>query len=430
VTLGVYATVSLKRLFFVINGATPKSDVAHYWGGDVIWVTPEDLGKLDGDTIDLSRRRITSSGLSSCGTSLVPPDSIVLSTRAPIGNVAIAGTSLCTNQGCKTLVPRSPDVYPRYFYYQIQSLKSRLTALGNGTTFLELSAGELGRVSVYAPPTNLQINIANFLDRETAEADALIAKYERLISLLEEKRVAFIAEAVTSGLDPSVPTKDSGVAWLGQIPSHWETRRLKFVADLRYGLGQPPPEMDGGLPFVRATNIDQGSISETGMVYVDPNGVPKSRNALLREGEILIVRSGALTGDSAIVPPQYDGSVAGFDIVVTGRQVNPSFLASTMLMPYVRSAQLDLLKTRAAQPHLNVKDVGSVQILLPPCEEQERIAQYIVKLDTKLKKAQNVALDASALAKEHRASLVTAAVAGEIDVNTYRSSKRLLGVRA
>ena len=157
---------ALKRLFKIVNGSTPKSDIASYWDGDVVWVTPEDLGKLQSDSIATTRRQISREGLASCGASVVPPESIILSTRAPIGNIAIAQVPLCTNQGCKSLVPRSCNVFTRYFFYQVQALKRELNVLGNGTTFLELSAEKLGQVVLSVPTHERQKEIADFLDRE------------------------------------------------------------------------------------------------------------------------------------------------------------------------------------------------------------------------------------------------------------------------
>jgi restriction endonuclease S subunit len=194
------------------------------------------------------------------------------------------------------------------------------------------------------------------------------------------------------------------------IPENWGFRRLKFVADLRYGLGQPPPEMPDGIPLIRATNIDAGRIVREGMVYVDPECVPASRNAFLSAGEIIIVRSGALTGDSAIVTEEFDGSVAGFDVVITPRHIHHRFLAWTLLTPFVRSGQLDLLKARAAQPHLNVEEVGSVVICLPPIEVQSEIADYLDGETADIDALVTNYADLIAALEERRSAFVTNAV--------------------
>ena len=266
------------------------------------------------------------------------------------------------------------------------------------------------------PPLPEQRAIAAFLDRETAKIDALVAKKERLIELLQEKRTALISDAVTKGLDPDVPLKDSGVEWLGEIPAHWDSKRLKTISRIRYGLGQPPRESSKGLPLIRATNVTRGRITEKDMVYVDPDDVPIGRDAFLTEGEIIVVRSGAYTADSAIIPKVYDGAVTGYDMVVTVNDALAEFVAVALLCTYVRDAQLVISSMRSAQPHLNAEELGAAVILLPPLPEQRAIAAFLdretAKIDALIAKVQE-AIDRL---KELRTALISAAVTGKIDV--------------
>ena len=244
-----------KRVCRIVNGATPKSAESRYWNGDIPWITPEDLGYLDQGYILSSKRKITWEGYQDCGTTMVPVGSLVLSTRAPIGHLGIAGVKLCTNQGCRSLVFR----YKRsevYYFFQLSACRVDLEALGQGSTFSELSNDRLGDFEIAVPPLPEQRAIAAFLDREIAKIDALVAKKERLIELLQEKRTSLISHAVTKGLDPDVPLKDSGVEWLGEIPAHWEVEQLnrvvtKFV-DYR---GKTPEKVPSGVPLVTAKNI-------------------------------------------------------------------------------------------------------------------------------------------------------------------------------
>src|SRR5262249_7840508 len=113
----------LKHIFKVINGSTPRSSEPAYWDGDILWVTPDDLGSLtDNRIISSTGRMITVEGYQSCGTSLVPTGSLILSTRAPIGHLGIAGATLCTNQGCRSLVFLF-DCVQSFFFYQLQLMK-------------------------------------------------------------------------------------------------------------------------------------------------------------------------------------------------------------------------------------------------------------------------------------------------------------------
>ncbi|KPF78062.1 restriction endonuclease subunit S, partial [Novosphingobium sp. AAP93] len=193
-----WVVTALKRRLDIVGGSTPKSDVEEYWDGDIPWITPADLSRLTDFYIRDALRRITADGLASCGTSMVPAGSIILSTRAPIGSLGIAAVDVCTNQGCKALVPTG--VHGVFLAYVLSICSTELNVRGRGSTFLELSGDELGAFRIAFPAQHEQAAIATFLDRETAKIDALVAEQERLIALLKEKRQAVISHAVTKGL--------------------------------------------------------------------------------------------------------------------------------------------------------------------------------------------------------------------------------------
>ncbi len=195
-----WEAIPLKRTFVILNGSTPKSSEPAYWDGGIPWATPDDLGDLKGNTLETTRRMITQEGYESCCTSLAPAGSLVLSTRAPIGHLAVAGISLCTNQGCRCLVFRNTDDH-RFYYYQLLAAKGELESWGQGSTFKELGRDKLCAVRLLRPPSHEQRAIAAFLDRETAQIDALIEKVEKSIELLREYRTALISAAVTGKID-------------------------------------------------------------------------------------------------------------------------------------------------------------------------------------------------------------------------------------
>ncbi|MGB4123238.1 MAG: restriction endonuclease subunit S, partial [Bacteroidales bacterium] len=232
-----WKTLRIKNVASIVNGSTPSSSVEEYWDGDIIWATPGDFNKFD-KIIDDSESKITEAGYKSCGTSMVPVGSVVITTRAPIGNVLIAGKELCTNQGCKSLVPNR--IESRFLYYIISISSIELNILGQGTTFLELSKESLGTFKLPLPKYDEQLAIANYLDNQTQKIDRLIANKKAQAERLKELRQIEINNAVTKGLKPNaempasskVEMKDSGIEWLGKIPKHWEVKRLKNVADI------------------------------------------------------------------------------------------------------------------------------------------------------------------------------------------------------
>lgn len=369
----------MKDLATIYNGATPKSTVEEYWDGDIAWATPDDLGQLTGSVLVDTRRNLTNEGFANCGASIVPAGSIILSTRAPIGHIAIAGRSMCTNQGCRALV-LTKGVDNRYLYYLLYSVRPVLQSLGQGATFLELSTSKLASVAVPALPLPEQHAIAAFLDRETAKIDDLIAKKEQLIALLQEQRSAIISHAVTKGLDPHAPMKDSGVEWLGEIPSHWEVKRLKHVSP-RQSVGlviNPSTYVDdnGTVPFFFGSNISEGRISIEGVRYISEESNRALKQSRLNAGDLVVVRVG-YPGVTAVVPAELHGSNCASMMIVRSSE---SFISSWLcyvMNSWIGKVNVDLVAYGAAQKQFNISHAVEFIYPVPAVEEQERIVEFL-----------------------------------------------------
>jgi type I restriction enzyme S subunit len=329
------------------------------------------------------------------------------------------------NQHIFKVEPRGCDA--RWFYWCLRAVTLYVEEQAHGIIgMVHVTRGALGAISVPLPTHREQSAIAAFLDRETGKIDALVAAQERLIALLKEKRQAVISQAVTKGLDASAPMKDSGVAWLGQVPEHWEVKRFKNVAEISYGLGQPPAYSEDGTRFLRATNVKRGSLSDEGLVFVAEADLPASRIPRLASGDIVVVRSGAYTGDSALVTLDWDGAIAGFDMVVKvdREKADPEFAAAALLSKYMLDGQINLLRQRAAQPHLNAEELGDLVFLQPSLSEQQAIAMGLGKKSAQFDTLTTEAHRAIALLRERRAALISAAVTGKIDVRGLAATTR------
>lgn len=158
-----WATVALSDVATVVNGGTPKSNVAGYWGGDVQWLTPKDMGQMKGREISETPRTITQAGLKGSSARLVPASSVILSTRAPIGHLAINTVPMAFNQGCRGIIP-GEKLDPVYLYHFLDMSRDVLNELGSGTTFKELSATNLKSVEIPLPPLEEQRRIVAVLD--------------------------------------------------------------------------------------------------------------------------------------------------------------------------------------------------------------------------------------------------------------------------
>lgn len=220
----------IKYMFYVVSGATPKSDNCDYWNGNIIWITPADYKTLD-KYIKSGSRNISKLGLQSCSATLVPSGSIIFSKRAPIGAIAVAEIDLCTNQGCLSCVPRQ-GAHSIFYYYVMSIATEDFELKGTGTTFKEISATSFNDSLLPFPSLSEQNVIANYLDEKCAEIDSIISEAKNCIEEYKQWKSAIIFETVTKGLDPNVEMKDSGVEWIGEIPKEWEIIKIKNVAYL------------------------------------------------------------------------------------------------------------------------------------------------------------------------------------------------------
>lgn len=419
-----WAVEPLKHGFVIVGGSTPKSDEASYWDGNVVWVSPADLSRLPSLYISDSARKITQEGLNSCGTTLVPSGSIVLSTRAPIGSLAIATTALCTNQGCKSLVPRG-GANSLYFAYVLLSATIPLNLRGKGTTFLELSADELAAFRVPMPSSNEQAAIATFLDRETAKIDALIAEQEKLIALLAEKRQATISHAVTKGLNPNAPMKDSGVAWLGEVPEHWDVMPLRRKV-VRLEQGWSPnaasePCLAGGWGVLKISAIKAGRFVEQENKALLKETEP-DESICVQPGDLLITRANTtdLVGDCCVVPSNANPRLMLSDLIYRLRlstDCSSQFFSYVLRSDFGRAQiKSDARGSSMTMAKISQGHIASWLVPLPSLNEQIAIVAF---LDTEAVKLDALCVEANrtvALLKERRSALITAAVTGQIDV--------------
>lgn len=297
-------TSKVKYTFDVINGSTPDSNDFDYWDGEICWITPADMSETG--SISSGERNITKKGYNSCGTSLLPQGSIVISTRAPIGKINLTEEKLCTNQGCKSLVKETDN---RFFYYLLLAGQDQLVRLGRGTTFVELATNDLKSFGIVIPSFPEQQAIADYLDIQCAKIDSIAADLEKQIKLLQKYKKSLITETVTKGLDKSAPTKDSGIEWIGEVPLSWSFKRLKFMLEpcpenMKVGpfgsaLSGSDFTNEGVWVYNQRTVLDENFSDNT--VFISEEKYHEMRGFSVFKGDILITTRGTI-GKVAIVP--------------------------------------------------------------------------------------------------------------------------------
>ena len=289
----------------------------------------------------------------------------------------------------------------------------------NGTSREGLTFEQIGNFTLLLPPMDEQRTIATFLDRETARLDGLIEKRRRMITLLHEKRSSLITQAVTRGLNPDVAFKDSGIEWLGQIPSHWHVKRLRHIGKAVIGLTYDPADVvepSCGVLVLRSSNVQSGRIELEDKVFVKTTVPPR---LLTRIDDILICsRNGsrALIGKSAKIDLQSSGVTFGAFMTIF-RSPHAGYLYyvfNSRLFDYQSGAFLT-----STINQLTVSNLNGFEVPLPPEQEQKEIVSHInkeaVRVDALIERNQRSVLSLT----EYRASLITAAVTGQIDVRAF-----------
>lgn len=319
------------------------------------------------------------------------------------------------------------QVEGKFLFHLISSseIQDLLHSFLASTAIPMLTQEQISNTILLTPPLPEQTAIAAFLDRETARIDALIEKKQRQIELLQEKRAALISQAVTKGLDPTVPMKDSGVPWLGEVPEHWEFKRLKHISPRISGrLVYSPAQYfsEEGVPFLFGTNITNNGISLDNVKRIPPEINQRFSHHALHKDDVVMVRVGA-PGLSLVIPTEAEGlNCASLMIIRKSLKFNSQWLALS-LNSRVGRQQVDLVTYGAAQEQINIGDAVNFTIPTPPLPEQIEISVYCSNIvDSSINKALNKILKSIETLQEYRSALISAAVTGKIDVREETSA--------
>ena len=315
---------------------------------------------------------------------------------------------------------------PRYIFYLLKTLDVRY--LSEGTAVGTLNRNYIHDLLIGIPAAKEQQAIAAFLDRETSRIDELIAKKQRQIELLQEKRSALISHVVTKGLDPNVKMKDSGIEWLGEIPEHWEVRPLKHIkaespnafVDGPFGSNLKTIHFvdNGDVYVVESEFATRGTLNPSNLKTITFEHFETVRRSETHEGDIIIAKIGAYFGLSNILPKLLKRAlVSGNSMKLTvNRNICLVQFIHYQLLNQKWSGAIDLLAGTTAQPALSLGGMNSLKLILPPVKEQSEIVSFLKVEERRLESLSVIVKKSIDLLREYRTALISAAVTGKIDV--------------
>ena len=379
--------VPLKFIAEIVSGGTPKSD-PNNWDGDIPFITPPDLNGLDGDVVSQWERALTDTGTSG---SSITKDAVLLSCRAPIGHVGVVTSEMAFNQGCKSIVPQDAEDLA-YVAYCLVASRRALQALGRGTTFMEISTTQLSNFSIPWPVCMDRRAITRYLDRETSEIDAMLAKLDELREQLIQRRLAAV---------------DNEFSCVGTSSK----ARLPFVADVIPGLTYSPSDIvdSGGVVVHRAGSVQNSRIDRSDLVRVSTS-IPAK--LCIQPGDILVcTRNGSahLVGKCAIVGISEIGETWGAFMTVLRSQ------HYRYIYWYMQSSLFAQERKQYFTSTINQLTVGMFSRMMIPFPEshvQERIADHLDEVTGRIDAMLATIDELKALLVERRAALITDVVTG------------------
>lgn len=355
-----YRKMKLEEIGKIVSGATPKTSTQDNFGGDIAWITPADLSGYTKKYISHGKRNITEMGYNSCSTQLMPKGSVLFSSRAPIGYVAIAENPLCTNQGFKSIVPNDL-IDSEFLYYQLKYLSKSIQDKGTGTTFKEISAKTLGKIEIVVPLLSEQKNIVSRIEELFSKLDKGVETLQTIKQQLAVYRQAVLTEAF-EGIENTVEL-GSIASIVDPHPSH-----------------RTPVEVIGGVPYIGVGDIDYVhhviDFSSSRKVSNDILQDHLSRYTL-HDGDFIMGKIGTIGKPFIIALPQNYTLSANVILI----QPNKKVVIPKYLFWQVSSSQItkQLLEgsTSTTQPAFGIKKARLLSIKICSLEEQNRIVQKI-----------------------------------------------------
>ena len=357
----------------VFAGGTPQSNNSDYWDGDIPWIPS---GSCKNSIITSAPKSITHQGLENSSTKLIPSGTTVMAmTGATCSNVGYVTFDTCMNQSVVAYIENKEKSLSKYLFYLLQGAQEEVLIHKTGGAQSGINVDDCKNIVVPFVPLSEQQKIANYLDKVCGEVDEMISLQEQMIEELKAYKQSVITEAVTKGLNPDAPMKDSGIDWIGEIPEHWEVKKIKYLSNVVRG-GSPRPAGDtryyeGDIPFMKVADItkDENIYVNSCEYTIKEAGLPHTRTVL--PGTLLLTNSGATLGVPKIntFKTTFNDGIAAFLNIDKELDVIFAYYSlKARTKHFLESASLGI-----GQPNLNTDIIGNTPFLLPPLSEQQQI---------------------------------------------------------
>ncbi|MEJ5073413.1 restriction endonuclease subunit S [Enterobacter ludwigii] len=403
----------LKRLCSLTTGLTPPTtNEDNYAEEGYPWVRPEDINENGLETQ-------ASKFVSYTGWKLlrhIEPNSTLICCIGTIGKCGYVRETISTNQQITAATFHNSE---RFYFYLMQAARTQLEELATGNVLKILNSERLGSLNMVKVEEKEATSIAVFLDHETAKIDNLIEKQQQLIELLKEKRQAVISHAVTKGLNPNVPMKDSGVEWLGKVPEHWTVSTIKHISTF-IGTGGTPKNSesftdDDGIDWFSPGDFNGSLVLRHAKKKITTQAVSNGDAKCYPKDSIVVIGIGATLGKVAFVDHEFSCNQQ-INIITPSKTVDHKYLTYSLLNQVEQMKQSSNASTIGI---MNQEKTKQIWIAFPPKDEQIKIlsvlSQKEIEFDELLKKSEYQIL----LLQERRTALISAAVTGKIDVRDW-----------
>lgn len=356
------------------GGSTPSTNEDEYWNGKIPWAVPTDITKLKSKYIMETSRKITNEGLSNCSATLLPKGSILLTSRATIGFLAINELEMATNQGFINILP-TDNISNLFIYYYLSHIKNKFVLQASGSTFLELSKSAFKKFTLPLPPLPEQRRIATILstlDETVEHTEALIEKYKNI-------KAGLMADLLTRGIDEesrirSEETHRFRNSALGRVPEEWKVSLIDEVANVTKLAGFEFTQYfeyrdDGEIIALRALNIKNRKLDLTNVQKIKKEVSEKLPRSQVNAGDILITYIGAYIGDNLLIKESGKYHLAPNVAKITPKSTISAEFLDLFLLSDIAKNQYEQLTVVTATPSLTMTQIRKIYVFVPKEKE-------------------------------------------------------------